>query len=609
MTEIGKIRKSQVLSTNGPGAVIDFRGTYGEPVSVVAKGLEGWEEHGPKNRNARARHVIRHGPLEELLGVREFHEPPAGFERGKDGVVTLGVPAVRFPNWHVCPKCNLLQGTGKWGQEDGKPGLFCRDCSGRTRQARKRTYVVPVRFIITCSNGHLSDFPWAQWVSHAAGCTRQHPLKLIGQGAGLRGLKVHCTHCQQERSLDQALSPAALRKIVSTCYGDRPWLDADPEPCTQQPVALQRGASNVYFPSVVSALDVPPWGDSFEEWLGPLWDRAKAIADPAYMATFVEREVIPARDTQGISADEITRKLVARWHMLRDGRRDLRTEEFLRLSDRSEAADSFDIHRHFSVRKEEVPARFQGLVSQLACAERLREVRALVGFSRLEPLEGEEADETRCAKLSREPLGWLPAIRVQGEGIFLALNEDALANWEIRKEVVNRVQKVNDVINRKQIADGHDDGDAAPLTPRFLLIHTLAHALATRLSLDCGYSTASIRERLYVSTTDPMMCGLLLYTAAPDADGTLGGLSREGRSDRFGRTLMSAIADMEWCSSDPLCGQGLLSLSEGSGLAACHACTYTPETSCEHFNRYLDRVMLVGSPEAPELGFFHSVMA
>lgn len=608
MTEIGKIRKSQVLSINGPGAVIDFRGTYGEPVSVVAKGLEGWEEHGPRNRNAKARHVIRHSRLEEMLDVREFREPPSGFERGPSGRVTLGVPAVRFPTWHVCPKCNLLQGSGKWGQDDGKPGLFCRDCTGQTRQARKRTYVVPVRFVVTCRNGHLSDFPWAQWVSHAEGCDRQQPLKLIGEGAGLRGLKVHCTYCLQERSLDQALNPVTLRKIIPTCYGDRPWLDDEPEPCIEPPVPLQRGASNVYFPSVISALDVPPWGDSFEEWLGPLWDQAKAIADPAYLSTFVAKKVMPARDSHGLSADEITRKLSARWHMLRNSELDLRTEEFLRFTDRSDAADSFDIHRHFALRMQVVPPPFTDLVSHLACAERLREVRALTAFSRLEPFQG-EGDEGRLASLSSSDLGWLPAVRVQGEGVFFALDEKALAVWEGRDDVKARMKMANETIARKRMADGLNGDINGPMTARFLLVHTLAHALAMRLSLDCGYSTASIRERLYASSKDLKMCGLLLYTAAPDADGTLGGLSREGHAERFTRTLKAAIADLEWCSSDPLCGQGLLSLSEGAGLAACHACTFTPETSCEHFNRHLDRVLLVGTPECPEMGFFHSVMS
>lgn len=608
MTEIGKIRKSQVLSTNGPGAIIDFRGSYGEPISVIAKGLEGWERLGPMGRAARDKTTVHHARLEEQLDVREFREPPVGVEPVGKEKRTVGVPAVRFPNWHVCPKCNLLQRSHEWGEEDGKPGLFCRECSGTTRQHGKRTFVVPVRFALTCPSGHLSDFPWKQWAEHTSDCDRTHPLKLIGKGAGLRGLRIHCTGCKREKSLDRAFNSSELKKVVPTCFGDRPWLDVGPEECQHSPVTVQRGASNVYFPAVESALDVPPWGDSFEEFLGESWEKARRLANLDDIENFVRNYVMLDKDPEEVSEAEICRKLRARLLMLRDGNVDIRAEEFLRFTDSSDVADSWDEHRHFSIRSQEIPTRFRGLVSHLVSVERLREVRVLTGFSRLEPLEGADSEQ-RKAKLSAEKKNWLPAIRVQGEGIFLSLDETALHLWETRESVADRVDAAAAAVKKKRAADGlGDEPGGLEVTPRFLLIHTLAHALALRLSLDCGYSTASIRERLYVSTPSQEMCGLLLYTAAPDADGTLGGLSREGMSQRFERTLMGAIADMEWCSSDPLCSQGMLSLSEGSGLAACHSCTFTPETSCEHFNRHLDRALLVGSPDDPDVGFFRDIL-
>ncbi|WP_310621265.1 DUF1998 domain-containing protein [Flexibacterium corallicola] len=608
MTEIGKIRKSQVLSTNGPGAIIDFRGNYGEPISVVAKGLEGWEKLGPSSTAKREKPTIHHARLEEQLKVRSFREPPVGEEQTWEGKRILGVPAVRFPNWHVCPKCNLLRKSHEWGEEDGQPGLYCRDCSGQTKRHGTRMFVVPVRFVVTCPSGHLSDFPWQSWATHSPSCERKHPLKLVGEGAGLRGLKIQCTHCRHEKSLDRAFDATALRKIMPSCYGDRPWLDVAPEPCNHAPVVLQRGASNVYFPEIASALDVPPWGDSFEESLGDAWDWARNIKDLDKVDVFVREYVVPGTGTDPATAAEISRKLRARLTMLCDNTIDIRTEEFLRFTERSDVADSRDEHRHFAIRPQEIPSGFRNLISHLVSVERLREVRVLTGFSRLEPLESPEAEE-RKAKLSAETKTWLPGIRVHGEGIFLSLEETALKEWETKEVVVERIARASEVMQKKREADGLGDRPkSSEVTPRFLLIHTLAHALAMRLSLDCGYSTASIRERLYISTETQDMCGLLLYTAAPDADGTLGGLSREGRTERFAHTLMNSIAEMEWCSSDPLCGQGMLSLSEGSGLAACHSCTFTPETTCEHFNRHLDRALLVGSPEVPEIGFFRSVL-
>jgi hypothetical protein len=122
-----------------------------------------------------------------------------------------------------------------------------------------------------------------------------------------------------------------------------------------------------------------------------------------------------------------------------------------------------------------------------------------------------------------------------------------------------------------------------------------------QLSLECGYSTASLRERLY---SGPGRSGVLIYTATTDADGTLGGLQRQGEGKRMQATLREAIAAQRWCSSDPLCIRDLMMVSNASNLAACHACLLAPETSCEHFNQFLDRALLVGTPEHPEIGFF-----
>ncbi len=143
---------------------------------------------------------------------------------------------------------------------------------------------------------------------------------------------------------------------------------------------------------------------------------------------------------------------------------------------------------------------------------------------------------------------------------------------------------------------------------RFLLIHTLAHAFMRQLTLDCGYSTAALRERLYVEKGEKGMAGLLVYTATTDADGTFGGLQRQGLPDRMRRTLPAAVQSMEWCSSDPLCISGRMAPPEAASGAACHACVLAPETACEHFNRLLDRALLVGLPDDPDIGFLRGLV-
>ena len=169
---------------------------------------------------------------------------------------------------------------------------------------------------------------------------------------------------------------------------------------------------------------------------------------------------------------------------------------------------------------------------------------------------------------------------------------------------MQRAQRVN---RAWRIEWGRRYGEGEPsrwITPRYLLTHTFAHSLMRQLALECGYSSAALRERLYVSDGDAGMAGLLIYTATSDSDGTLGGLQRQGESARIERAITMAIRAMEWCSSDPLCIEDMVGGGNGLLLAACHACVLAPETACEEYNRFLDRAMLVGLPSAPDIGFF-----
>jgi hypothetical protein len=143
-----------------------------------------------------------------------------------------------------------------------------------------------------------------------------------------------------------------------------------------------------------------------------------------------------------------------------------------------------------------------------------------------------------------------------------------------------------------------------------LLVHSLAHILINQLVFDCGYSTASLRERLYVSADSAApMAAFMIYTAAGDAEGTLGGLVRLGHPERFGPVVGRALGRASWCSADPVCsehlgGQG----SKLANLAACHACVLLPETSCETINQGLDRAMVIGTPDDRERGFMSDLI-
>jgi hypothetical protein len=239
--------------------------------------------------------------------------------------------------------------------------------------------------------------------------------------------------------------------------------------------------------------------------------------------------------------------------------------------------------------------------------ERLREVRALVGFTRVEsPYDEAEIDPERLAPLSRTPTNWAPAAEVRGEGIFVELDEARLDSWVA--ENGGWAQRFFDA--HKAWRQRRRISPAAAGFPgiRYVLLHSLAHALMRELVVECGYSAASVRERIYSrdpDADDGPMAGILISTAASDSQGTLGGLVALGVPEELGRLLGSALRSAELCASDPLCAEHEPP-TDGMTLhaAACHACLFAPETACERGNRYLDRGTLRTSVAGGPSGFF-----
>ena len=202
---------------------------------------------------------------------------------------------------------------------------------------------------------------------------------------------------------------------------------------------------------------------------------------------------------------------------------------------------------------------------------------------------------------------WYPAYEVRGEGIFIEFNEKDIETWIAQNpEVTERAKHINDNYSSSFLGRNHPRN----ITPKFLMLHTLSHLLISQLSFECGYSIASLSERIYCSeqVDGKTMSGIFIYTASGDSEGTLGGLVRQGRADAFPKLLRKAITSAKTCSNDPVCilsrGQGRDSLN----LAACHACALLPETCCEERNAFLDRGVLVGTYDNPHIGFWDELL-
>ncbi len=608
---VGELRRSAVLMTYAPGAIVDMRSGKG-PVSGVNAGLEEWDRSAPLAGNLKYQKIIERR-LCKKLGKKYFRLPPVLDDNAKKADGTPDESALvirRFPTWLQCPGCEELRPASKWQQDPGWAYRYCASCSAK-RPGNEKVFVIPVRFAATCTAGHLDEFPWNFWLKHKPSCATngRDKLKLSSVGPGLGGLIISCPSCDEKRSMDGAFGEKALSGIK--CRGARPWLRTDDSTCdcagdkgTYR--AVQRGASNLYYPVMESALDIPPWTRQLQRIIADYWDTLLDIESHSDRVAYINssqhlKRVLQRERMTAESLATTFEKMVGESAEMNV--EDLRVDEYrVFTGPLDECDEEFEIHR------EVVPDDLLPYIAKVMRVARLREVRVVKGFTRINPPS--DPDGAQIAPISNGTLEWLPAIEVRGEGIFIQLNLERLLAWEAQPDVIARVSTATESWR----TDWHKrNGDEEPLpfeaNPRLLMLHAFAHALIRQLTLECGYSTASLRERLYVSEGSDGMAGVLIYTATSDSDGTLGGLQRSAGPDLLGPTVIGAIRSAQWCSSDPLCITGETGAPDSHSIAACHACLLVPETSCEHHNRFLDRALLVGADPLAGIGFFEPLLS
>jgi len=583
----GSVRRAQMITTYGVGSMVAV-----DSESFIVAGTDSW--------NIAEAPRIHEPRLARVLGVNDFRLPPASDDRSKDGVHVR-----RFPLWHSCPSCNSLQHVRGFNSPPGKNE--CGDC---------QEDLVPSRFVIACAHGHLDDFPYWNWAHRnnrdegATGlCGGELRLRTTGRTASLRSIVISCTCGVPEVSMEGAFRSRALRDLRFRCTGKRPWLkEAPAEFCTESPRTLQRGSSMAWQPVVRSALSIPPWSDGLAARLADHWKDLRTL-DRAGIEIYLK--ALTLRQAEEIPVAAVLALLEAERHEEAQTEEEadhnsryvaLRKQEYERLQAGNAERDNTRDEQFICEppNSSSVPLQPYGLATPML-VKRLREVRALKSFTRVHTPDSHT--DTHEAPLSLAEQDWLPAMEVEGEGVFLRLETERLDKWADRVGVTARVERIRKNHERllPERASDTQSVPSSPATPRMVLLHTLAHVLINEWSLEAGYPAASLRERLY---TDDSMAGLLIYTATSDSAGSLGGLVAQGEPRKLVTSLRSALRRAEWCSADPLCIESEASGADSINLAACHACVLLPETSCEQNNGLLDRALLVGTPEDPSTGFF-----
>lgn len=386
------------------------------------------------------------------------------------------------------------------------------------------------------------------------------------------------------------------------CRGRHPHLRVAPlEECDQPSQPITLGATNMWFSRTLSALSIPSSADPLEQLveqdLTTVFEDVETERDVK-----IARKVLTRYDTY---TDAQILVVVTKLRTLDDAAapvtpKDLKLPEWKLFS----RPDPLKNSRDLRLRVGTPPAKYAPWIESVVLIERLREVQALVGFTRLE--SGGEDSTAQLAPLRRGPAHWVPAAEIRGEGLFLRLSEGKISEWY--KGMANLDLQFYAAHQRWRAARGLDPKLGYPGL-RYVLLHSLSHALIRQFAVECGYSSASLRERIYSSTPqdeDPM-AGILIYTAAPDSEGTLGGLVTLGETSNLEQHLAQALEGLEICSSDPLCAETTPDKGSASlHAAACHNCLLLPETSCEKGNRYLDRSVLVATMEGGDSAFFRS---
>lgn len=607
----GEIRRSQLLMGYGPGAMIDLLDD-----AVLIGGLDYWRYQDTKNQAE----VIEEPRLTQKLvetmrllgqnpstGLWLQAPPECNYDEAHP---RQGIQALEFPRFFKCQRCNVVAHATEF--EEAKRGRVHHCGPG---YGKKPAPAVPVRFVAVCEHGHIDDWPWEWWTHFGKPMCDAPDIRLReGASGDISEIEVTCANCNASMKLASAMVP----ELRPNCSGARPWLGdrdiAAEKQCDQKARLLVRTATNGYLAQSMSALSLPSEDSGLAEAVNGLWATLGEVADLQELQTL--RKLVP----------QVKQSLPSTWGdaaVLRAIERRRAGQSTLPPLDIAEyeAFDSAPIERDgeqpkrndifFAREMRIIPTLLPTGIEKVVLAPKLREVRAQFGFSRLEAAipgpDGSYPADAKIAPLTLDPK-WLPAIEINGEGLFIRFDELELAAWEQRKSVGKRHDQLLAGFNRWA---ANRSSSVVFRGVRYYMLHTLAHLLMTAIALECGYAASSIRERIYCREPDTRrgeegMAGILLSTGTPGSEGTLGGLVEQGRHLRY--HLRRAYELGTLCSGDPVCAlhqPELIHDERSTEGAACHSCVYVPETSCESFNRFLDRALVfptIGHPD--DLAFF-----
>ncbi|OXB18442.1 hypothetical protein B0A80_20445 [Flavobacterium tructae] len=515
-----------------------------------------------------------------------------------------------------------------WNSEDIKT-FFPPKVRIKNKESFFDINLVQDNLVLICPHGHISDFPWSKFLRWrkenpfeiynpvdllgAQSCCNSPKIQINESNAnssGFDGKWIKCNSC--------SIGGTSLKGVMSIkikCAGHRPWevstgdqssyfgnnsvRGKDPlnETCgsPHMRVALTTG-NNLYFSRIRSSIYMPDKLFLDENTLEII--KLKQDLEIFKASNDFEQCVITNNRIKEIQQN-IPQELED-VKSVEDDETIYRFQEFKALTNCNEnEIDDKDLK--IKDVSNNLTNEIRKYFSRVLRIDNLKVTSAQLDFSRVEP-DSSESDKIKSKNIFRsknENVLIYPVVENYGEGIFFAFNETLIDSFNCD------FSRFESMINKERNDYAFSATKyAIEKNWQLYLVHTFCHLIMREMEFRCGYPTASLSERIYVSNSEETkMYGLMIYTSE-GAEGSMGGLIAQSRKENINNLILSALKRATVCNSDPLCwesdGQGLFELN----LASCFSCSLVSETSCEHRNIYLDRQILVNE----DLGFFKNLL-
>ncbi len=525
-----------------------------------------------------------------------------------------------FPKWFFCPKCRSFKRFKEWHDDWNKlgkngnsfypPKCSNKDCNGAILEQ--------IRFIMTCPNGHIQDIPWDYWNNRTSliqpeqlfteceeseenkgsiklnfeskCCNNQQLTYMVSsENPDLSGIHITCKNCGKSEDL------GGLFGFRLRCSGKSPWLGNNQyEKCDGKLKVVIKTSNSNYYANLISSIYIP------------IQQINLSNENRALIAKWIER---------GKSTEDIIKDMLLDYNIP-----EYKTKKYLSNDDKYITEEEFRLeeYEYFLSNESESqdPIKFSKInvidkikeFETIIRIDKLKQISVQTSFTRQMPVDSDsillnESDfssikyEVKRQSTSSKNINTklLPGIESFGEAILFIIQKNRLDEWSNNPVILNRANKLKENATnsqRKYISINSDK-----ITPQFLLIHTLSHLIIKELEYVIGYTASSLKERLYISDK---MAGFMII-AIEGSEGSLGGLvSQCDDITNLNRIVCNAIDRSKNCSSDPICERSDEQGVENLNLAACYSCTLLPDITCEMFNSFLDRRLLIDN----DYGFF-----